>query len=271
MGRVHPFYLRMDNGQRFCLLHTSGAPARGALLFIHPFAEEMNKCRRMAAIQARAFADAGWTVMQFDLAGCGDSTGNFGDATWQRWVDDTIEAATWLQREAGAAPGLWGLRLGCLLATQAAKSLEPIPHLILWQPVLSGRQYLQQFLRLKLGSAISAHQTKKLIRADNLREQLCRGQTIEIMGYEVAPEVAAGMDASMLSVPHEQTKIAWLEVQSAQKVGLSAVSTACIQQWRDAGRFVDARAVHGPPFWQTPELTECLALVEETVAALQSL
>lgn len=266
---MYPFYLRMDGGQRFCLLHTSSAPARGALLYIHPFAEEMNKCRRMAAMQARAFAEAGWTVMQLDLAGCGDSSGDFGDATWQRWIRDTIEAATWLQRETGCTPGLWGLRLGCLLATEAAKALLPIPHLVLWQPVLSGRRYFEQFLRLNLGISISAYDSGAVIGPDKLRDQLRRGQTIEVMGYTVAPDMAAGIDESVLSLPQAQTKIAWLEVRSGHKAGLSAASAACVQQWRDAGRFVDARAVHGAAFWQTRELTECPALVDKTVAALQ--
>ena len=39
----------------------SSADSPGALVFIHSFAEEMNKCRRMAALQSRAFADAGWS------------------------------------------------------------------------------------------------------------------------------------------------------------------------------------------------------------------
>ena len=48
-------------GQRFCLLHTPPAsqPALGHVVYVHPFAEEMNASRRMAALNARALARAG--------------------------------------------------------------------------------------------------------------------------------------------------------------------------------------------------------------------
>src|SRR5688500_15035872 len=139
----------MREETRFCILHGAldAQPARGAVLLIHPFAEEMNRCRRMAALQARAFAAAGWTVLQMDLYGCGDSAGDFSGATWNRWLDDVVDSAAWLREKTGQRLVLWGLRAGCLLATQAAGRIEPAADLVLWQPVASGKQFLQQFLR----------------------------------------------------------------------------------------------------------------------------
>lgn len=270
MRHIDAFYLPMGQGQRFCLMHTPSAGIHGALLFIHPFAEEMNKCRRMAAVQARSFADAGWTVLQLDLLGCGDSSGDFGDATWQRWVQDILEASAWLQRETGVVPGFWGLRAGCLLATQAARALEAIPNLVLWQPMLSGRQVLHQFLRLKLGSQIVGHTSCEPTATQNMREQLAHGEAVEVIGYSIAPAMAAGMEAASLEPPVKQTRVAWLEVGGAQKLELSPASQIRVQQWRDGGHIVDARVVHGPAFWQTPEITECPALIESTLAAVHA-
>ncbi len=48
----------------------------------------MNKSRRMAALQARAFAAMGFGVLQIDLFGCGDSSGDFSDARWDIWKQD---------------------------------------------------------------------------------------------------------------------------------------------------------------------------------------
>ena len=54
------FFLPAPDGQRFCIHHPGrAADARGALLYLHPFAEEMHKSRRMGALQSRALADAG--------------------------------------------------------------------------------------------------------------------------------------------------------------------------------------------------------------------
>ena len=69
---------------------TQPADARclGTVIWVHAFAEELNKTRRMSARMARLLAGEGWRVVQKDLSGCGDSTGDFGDATWAAWVDD---------------------------------------------------------------------------------------------------------------------------------------------------------------------------------------
>ena len=54
-----PFFLPASGGQRYCLLHlpAPGQTSRGGIVYLHPFAEELNKSRRVAALQARAFAD----------------------------------------------------------------------------------------------------------------------------------------------------------------------------------------------------------------------
>ena len=55
-------------------------------MYAHPFCEEMNKARRMAALQSRRLAALGYSVLQIDLFGCGDSSGDFADAReiWKR-------------------------------------------------------------------------------------------------------------------------------------------------------------------------------------------
>ena len=137
-------------GQRFCLYYPAKAcKPRGAMLYAHPFAEEMNKSRRMARLQAREFANAGFAVLQIDLFGCGDSAGNFADATWDDWVNDLRCGANWLQETVAAPLWLWGLRAGCLLlAATAAGIKSPVSYLV-WQPPPSGRVLLQQFLHFR--------------------------------------------------------------------------------------------------------------------------
>jgi exosortase A-associated hydrolase 2 len=150
------FFLAVETpvpGQRFCLFHPAqGDVVRGRVVYVHPFAEEMNKSRRMAARGARALAAAGFSVLQIDLHGCGDSSGDFGDASWQGWIDDVLRASRWLggrDADHAAAPlWLWGLRAGCLLAAAAAARLDEACNFCFWQPVTAGRQQLQQFLRL---------------------------------------------------------------------------------------------------------------------------
>ncbi|MDO9450700.1 MAG: hypothetical protein Q7J21_09460, partial [Rugosibacter sp.] len=81
---AQPFFLSVSGRSRFCLYHSPvpGAALRGAVVYIHPFAEEMNFSRHMVALQSRALAAQGYAVLQIDLLGCGDSAGDFSEASW---------------------------------------------------------------------------------------------------------------------------------------------------------------------------------------------
>ena len=270
MAHTEAFFLPLDRGARSCILHSPGGnDARlGAILYVHPFAEEMNKSRRTAALQARALAAAGWTVLQIDLYGCGDSDGDFAGAEWSLWLDDITKASDWLHQRSGALPALWGLRAGCLLVSQAARQMADAHDLLLWQPVLSGRQYLQQFLRLKLAGRIFEKDSSDRVDTEGLREQFRRGEAVEVAGYAVAPGLALGLDAAELLAPPGHARVAWLNVGDDAGADLSPAVRGRVEAWQREGARVSARGVTGPAFWQTQEITECPALVDATVAAL---
>jgi len=99
------FFLDTADGPRFCLFHAPSGECRGALVYIHPFAEEMNRSRRMAALQARALAAQGIGVLLLDLHGCGDSAGDFGDASWDGWLRDIAAARAGRARPPAGRPG----------------------------------------------------------------------------------------------------------------------------------------------------------------------
>jgi exosortase A-associated hydrolase 2 len=260
----------LATGPRFCLLHrpAAGNP-REAVLYLHPFAEEMNKCRRMAALGARALAAAGFAVLQVDLLGCGDSPGDFGEATWEAWLEDVQAAAEWLAREQGSPLGwLWGLRAGCLLAAEASRRMESVNGLLLWQPVPNGAQHLAQFLRLKSANELLA--SGMASRRDDLRRQLMEGgKPVKVAGYTLSPALARGLERASLEIGAQVKRIAWLEVSLAAQPALSPAAQQRIARWQATGVQVTARAVAGPPFWQTVEVSECAALVAAAVETLQ--
>ena len=271
---VYPqaFFLPLRRGRRFCIQYVpDGAlERRGAILYAHPFAEEMNKSRRMAALQARAFAEAGWTVLQIDLFGCGDSEGDFEEASWEQWLADIVDAGAWLRGQTGRMPWLWGLRLGCLLARQAVESIPATPGLVFWQPSMSGKQSLQQFLRLKVTNQILGEAASDRIGVQELRQRLAQGEMVEVAGYMLSPGLALGLEAAELTPPDTPLRVAWLEV-AASTAELSPAARPRIEAWRAAGHRIDTAVIAGEPFWQTQEIAECGALVEATVAAVGDL
>ena len=265
---LEAFFLPVTGGRLFCLLHRpdSKAAIKGAVLYVHPFAEEMNKSRRMAALQAKAMASAGYVVLQVDLLGCGDSTGDFADATWESWIGNLVEAGAWLQAQTGAQLCWWGLRAGCLLAAEAACRIGQPCRLLLWQPVMSGKQYLQQFLRLKIAGELLDGGAKGAM--NRLKEQLAEGVSVEIAGYALSSSLALGLEGAELLVPDAVRRTDLLEVSSAGTGELSPVVSARLEKWRDAGRDVRGVSVAGPAFWQTTEIEECPELIDASLRFL---
>ena len=267
---MQAFFLDGQPGQRFCLYHAAReGKARGAVIYLQPFAEEMNKARRMAALQARAMAAAGFDVVQIDLLGCGDSSGDFAEADWESWQQDILLAYRWLRTRSQAPLTLWGLRAGCLLAANAAVGLPEGANFIFWQPAVSGKQHWQQFMRLKMAGELAAGQGKGV--TEQLRQQLAAGNSVEIAGYSVSPGLADGLAGAELQPPTVRSgPVAWFELSLRDDPALAPVSLKYIEQWRAAGWDVAAQIVRGPSFWQTTEIEDAPELIAATTAVLES-
>ncbi|MFH7044196.1 hydrolase 2, exosortase A system-associated [Paucibacter sp. JuS9] len=264
---MHAFYLDSPrHGQRFCVHHEAdGERPRGRILYLAPFADEMNKARRMAALQARALAKAGFDVLQIDLLGCGDSSGDFGDASWEAWIDDVLHACEWLLARPSNLPlWLWGLRSGCLLAAEAHRRLAVPSHLLFVQPPVSGKPLLQQFLRLKLAGDMLDGSSKGLMA--RMRADLEQGQALEIAGYTLSAALAQGLETAQLLPPQgaraSPPQLVWVELVSREDAQFSPVSQQAQQHWRDAGYALSCELVRGAGFWQTAEIEEVPALIE---------
>lgn len=263
------FFLPADGpagGQRLCLYHPADDRALAAVVYVHPFAEEMNKSRRMAAVASRTLAKANIAVLQLDLLGCGDSSGDFGEANWGDWVEDVLLAARWLRERVDAPLWLWGLRAGCLLTAEAAQRMDGPLNLLWWAPVASGKQQLQQFLRLKSAGEILKGQAGSGAAA--LRDELAAGRSVEVAGYAISPGLAIGMAAAVLSPSRSVQRLEVVELGSSESSSPSPAVSQAMAAWQREGVAVQARHCRGPAFWQTTEIEEAPAMVDATVAAI---
>jgi exosortase A-associated hydrolase 2 len=273
---AEPFFVDAAPGQRFCLYHPPAGACRGAILYVHPFGDEMNKARRMAALQARRLAASGYGVLQIDLHGCGDSSGEFGEARWETWKRDLATAAAWLGSRLGQPVSLWGLRLGGLLALDYAKSAtHPIPDIVLWQPVQHGGTYLKQFLRLlsvneMLSQSESDEPAKPATNTTALRAALLGGQMLEVAGYEITPELAAAIDgADAAKLAPAASRVHWFELVATNDRPLAPAVARLSAAWQQQGCAVQVHQVVGLPFWATQEIAESEDLLAATCAALE--
>ena len=247
----------------------TGVPERFAVLHVPAAAEEMNKSRRMIALQARALTELGGVVAVLDPRGTGDSCGEHGDATWAGWREDVGVAWRWLAARASCPSVLWGHRLGVLLALDAMAAVGIAPDaLVLWQPVVSGKQWFIQFLRIATAQRFTgtggAGDDAKALRAT-----LAAGKSIEMAGYDLHPELVRGAEAiDLAAVPAPKCPTIVREVTLGSLPSLSPATEHAVKRWSAAGTTVNAMAIEGASFWAAQEIAEVPQLVASTTAAV---
>lgn len=266
-----PFFLSGVAGDLFCVYFPpEGTQApRQAVLYFPPFAEEMNKARRMACLQARKLADLGYGVLLVDLFGTGDSEGDFAEARWEIWCDDLARAADWLSGQGAERFVLWGLRLGVMLAMELENAGRwPVERLILWQPVVRGEMFMTRFLRLRVAADMAGNQER--LTTKQLRETLKGHRPLEIAGYTLAAELVDAVDRLDLQKTNgaKLAPIDWIEIAPESGRPLSAVSQRALESWRIDGAEATAHVVTGQPFWSTPEVTIIPAVLDKTLELL---
>ncbi|KPV40331.1 hypothetical protein AN478_07605 [Thiohalorhabdus denitrificans] len=250
---------------------TSATPG---LVFLPPWAEEANKARRMMARLGHSLAGAGFRTLVPDFYGTGDSEGDFAEARWELWKNNARDARDWLRDRETGPVYLGGLRLGGLIAAETARELaEPPPGLLLWSPIINGRQTLRQFLRLRLAAGLGVGGDTPQERTADLLGRLEAGESLEVAGYELHPGLAGALDARSLQglLPSPETEVIWLDVVSGPEAGPPPASRSVVEAWREQGRSVRHQGVPGDPFWATQELVDAPALVEASAGFLERL
>lgn len=264
---MKPFYLPDHSGSLFCIYFppVTGEVKR-AILHVPAFAEEMNKSRHMVALQAREFANQGYAVLVLDLFGTGDSAGEFGDATWEIWLQNIATAIEWLKQQGAQTITLWGLRTGALLAMDFACRGQPkIDHLLCWQPVLSGETFITQFLRLRIAAAIMDSNAPKEKTSD-LKRQLLEGQAIEVAGYCLNPDLIKPLLSLRAdSMPlQDLKKIAIFEVVANEETQVSMGNSQFLTKLQENAIEASLTKVVGDAFWSTQEITAAPDLITLT-------
>jgi len=165
----------------------SGNRAPRAVVLCHPWGQEYIRAHRSMRRLANMLADTGKDTLRFDYYGTGDSAGEMVDATLTGWEAD-IEAAIDEVRDTSGAPriGLLGLRLGGSLAARVAlRRQRDIETLVLWDPVISGAEYLREL-----------HSTEESISLNKpAQRSLESGGGHEILGFPITAGMATEIES----------------------------------------------------------------------------
>jgi exosortase A-associated hydrolase 2 len=264
---LDPAFIEGSRGSLFAMHH---APAHfndstECFIIIPSFAVEMNRCRYMQTLFAQALNKQGYGLLSVDPFGTGDSAGNFSEADWDQWKKDGVSATDYAIQLGYKHISFLAIRLGALLAMEAAPYIDNLKRIVLWQPVTNGKATLNQFLRIKIAASIG--RDEKAETTAHLEELLNEGKNIEVAGYDDSPSLFKGIQSAHINNHLETTSIpiSWFTVLASAERKTPRGDLQAIEKWQGQGAKIDHETVIGPAFWQAHERTLAPALITATM------
>lgn len=215
--QIDPFFFGPSDRQLYGCYHEPPTwPAREqGVVLCYPAGQEYIRSHRACHHLAAQIARAGFPTLRFDYYGTGDSAGDDKDSDLDQWQTDLRLAIAELKARSGVEQViLAGLRLGASLALLAAPRTAGLAGLVLWEPIVNGRQYLAElqtqhdevisrffaqpkgyrpgvFSAELLGFALSDSMYCAIEGLDLLQASLPQGKNVLLIESHAKPEIAA--------------------------------------------------------------------------------
>lgn len=256
-----------DTRRAFQVSFIPDGQIRGNVLYLPPFAEEMNRCRAIVAEQARAFRERGYACTLLDWFGTGEAEGRLEDASLAAWTQNISDAAASFDTDRPLT--LWGCRLGALLALHHLNNNpDRMCDLLLWQPQSSGKNFVTQLLRQRAAARLE----RSLPREDKetLRQELRDGATLEVGGYALGGELLDALEALEIErmTPRNLGHVWWLEHQSQDDRPIPPRTQRAMDHLQSHCTHFELHRFDGPQLWQLHERDRCDPLLRATATCL---
>jgi len=261
-GGVRAEFIGETGRRLFALLRTPDLTTGECTLVVPPFAEEMNKSRKLVTDFARHERGRGRGVLSVDLSGTGDSDGEFAAARVGRWIKDLAMAAEWSAARGWPVTSILGIRMGAILAAMLVRQRGmDLSRVVFWQPVTNGTRLIEQFLRIRVMASRMEQDRGETVA--ELRGRLQAGETVEVAGYALSGALCADIDALDLTsaLTPQFSPIRWLDVVTDATVPVAPGIQRAIDRMRAVGCEVEHIQVAGEPFWMATEIVTNPALV----------
>lgn len=259
-------FLPTARGKRFLVLQDPAVRPAEAVLWVPPFGEEMNRCRRMMAEAGRALAEAGFASALLDLGGTGDSEGEIADFTLDDWLGDLSDLVDHLQDQQLPVRHLVGVRFGANLALRLLRSGVVRPtRAAYWQPFLDGRTMLTQLLRVRATATAMSADGKET--ATELLARLEGGEIIEVAGYAISTAMARSIIDSSVGTDDFASSgdVRWIDLGRTEDRAPPKGAAQALGAVKDAGKTADLTTLLGDPYWGSVEVLCDRAVIGKTV------
>ncbi len=135
----------------FAAIDSPSAPHRATVVVLPPIGYEQVAGHLAIRRLTRRLAAGGIRSVRIDYHGTGNSMGDMHDPDrFEAWTASAVDAIERATAADGEPPIVVALRLGCLVAEQAARVAD-IAGMVLWDPILDGRRHVRTLKLLGQG------------------------------------------------------------------------------------------------------------------------
>jgi exosortase A-associated hydrolase 2 len=270
-----PSFEAFKSGTLFTLKISPNNKTNKIILIIPPFAEEMNKSRRMMSTLLATAARDDITGYLFDLYGTGDSEGDFCDATWQRWLDNVFEMIVHCCKTQGVKSlSIVAIRSGALLLNDlinrdSSRLTTYLKDIHYWCPVINSAQFVNQLFRVCLASNMLKKNAKSTIA--ELFQLLEEDGWIDIAGYRLNSELVRSIKEANEYVSDTNVEARFFFYELTKSGVRSPAFLNYIKRIEDEHVSVTSKSITGLPFWNSQEISINNELIDETILNLHTI
>ena len=259
-----PFFLEVDNRQLFATRWQADNADTKPILLLPPFAEEMNRVRRYVSELSKKLLAAGFTLWTVDLSCTGDSSGKFSASRVDHWQADLLAVLEHISGPERKPCDLLGIRGGSLfLPALASSSTANIDNVCLVEPISTGGQLLNEFLRIRVAKSIFEG-TKETV--SSLATLLEDGDSLEVAGYKLSSSLYHELlELSLEAVPFKLDKKGLVIgcMRTLNEARLKKLDHT-VSEWQCPAQTFETEALQVEPFWAN-ELARASADLDESI------
>ena len=236
---MKPFFFGDPDKSLFGVYSAPGehSPRSSAFVLCYPFGPEYVRAHRALRELSHDLTLGGHHALRFDYFGCGDSSGASDEGTVEQWLLDIALAVEELRESSGMARvSLLGLRFGATLAAVAASRNPAIDRLVLWDPIVSGADYLNELARRNRHFMEGRARPRGWVLSDPPEE---------VLGAPLPPSLRSSIaELDLLRLTRPPAKRVLL-ISTEEKQGLAELGEHLVR----LGTPTDREHVPSPPLW----------------------
>lgn len=236
------------------------------MIFVPPFAEEMNRSKRMYVLCSRLLANAGVHAICFDFAGTGDSSGEWGEYRLTDWKANLTDTYNYVRRFS-TKTSFVTLRDSALIAFELIKHANiKIERCVLWYPIDNREALIRQLIRMKIAAAMASDLKK--ITSKEVLSGIEQSGFLEVGGYHVRSylldEFRQQNVTNHIQAVLDRTHVHWMTTGKKQTSPHLPVCLSKLNLSEPQQTHMHLHQVEDVKFWMQQEVTISPKLLRET-------